>query len=280
MKRRGCFAQTLFVMVLALAFGASSYFWFKYFVRGRSVSTPNMIGRPLADATAAASDIGIAVDVDPARDRHSNSVPLDAVVWQNRAPGTLVKRGARIIIGRSLGPQIITVPELGGESARTAQLRFGQRNLRLGAVSNLPLPGAEGVVAVDPPAGTVVAAQTDVALLVAVPPAPTRWVMPDLVDRQLERIRPAIESRGLTVGNVRFESYPGIADGTIIRQFPTPGAPVTRGDSITLVVARNSAPEPEQRTPAPPQSPAGAVPPTSAPPAQAPPQPPTGRPTP
>lgn len=255
MKRRGCFAQTVFVMVLALAFGASAYFWFNYFVRGRSVSTPNLIGRPLADASAAASDIGIVVDVDAGRDRHSNSVPPDAIVWQNRTPGTLVKRGARIIVGRSLGPQIITVPELTGESARTAQLRFGQRNLATGAVSFLPLAGAEGIVAVDPPSGTVVPAQTEVALLVAVPPAARRWVMPDLVDRQLERVRAAVEARGLSLSNVRFESYPGIAEGTVIRQYPNPGAPVAQGDAITLVVARNS-PAPEPAAPAEPQAPA------------------------
>ena len=250
MKRRGCFAQILFVSVLALAFGASGYFWFKYFVRGRSVSTPNLIGRPLDAAAAAASDIGIAVDVDSTRDRHSNSVPPDAVVWQNRAPGTLVKRGARIIVGRSLGPQIITVPELTGESARTAQLRFAQRNLALGAVSHLELRGSEGVVAADPPTGTVVPAQTPVSLLVALPSSPVRWVMPDLVDRHLDRIRPGLESRGMTLGNVRFESYPGIADGTVIRQFPSPGSPVAQGDAVTLVVARNTTSVPVEDPPA------------------------------
>lgn len=243
MKRRGCLDQFIFLTVLVIALGASSYFWFKFFVRGRSVATPNLIGRPIAEARAAASDAGILIEINPGRDRHSNSVPPDAVVWQNRTPGTLVKRGARIIVGRSMGPQIITVPELGGESARTAQLRFGQRNLRPGPVSYVEMGGAEGILAADPPAGTVVAAQTEVALLVALPPQPPRWVMPDLINHNLERVRPRLEGRGLNVSGVRFEAYPGIAEGTIIRQFPLPGSPVARGDALTLVVARNTPPE-------------------------------------
>lgn len=243
MKRRGCLDQMVFVVALAAAFGVSSYFWFKYFVRGRSVATPNLIGQPLTDARARAADAGIMLELAPERDRHSNSVVTDAVVWQNRSPGSLVKRGATIIIGRSLGPQILTVPELAGESARTAQLRFGQRNLKVGTVSYIDLPGSTGVIATDPAAGTVVNAQTEIELLAAVPPLPSRWVMPDLIDRSLDRVRPQLEARGLSVSGVRFETYPGIAEGTIIRQFPLPGAPVARGDALTLVVARNTQPE-------------------------------------
>jgi hypothetical protein len=37
---------------------------------------------------------------------------------------------------------------------------------------------------------------------------------------------------------VKFESYPGIADGIIIRQFPLRGAPVSGHDPITVVVSR------------------------------------------
>ena len=40
------------------------------------------------------------------------------------------------------------------------------------------------------------------------------------------------------MSNVKFESYPGIADGIIIRQFPLRGAPVSGRDPITVVVSR------------------------------------------
>ena len=62
--------------------------------------------------------------------------------------------------------------------------------------------------------------------------------MPDLIDRPLETVRPALESRGLNVATVKYEAYPGIADGIIIRQYPLRGAPVSTRDPISVVVSR------------------------------------------
>jgi beta-lactam-binding protein with PASTA domain len=37
---------------------------------------------------------------------------------------------------------------------------------------------------------------------------------------------------------VKFEGYPGIPDGIIIRQYPLRGAPVSSRDPISVVVSR------------------------------------------
>ena len=98
--------------------------------------------------------------------------------------------------------------------------------------------GTPGVLAADPPKTTVVAPQTGVALLIGVAPPPAEYVMPDLIDRPFDRVRPALESRGLHVSTVKYEAYPGIADGTVIRQYPLRGAPVSTNDPISVVVSR------------------------------------------
>ena len=43
---------------------------------------------------------------------------------------------------------------------------------------------------------------------------------------------------GLKIATVRYESYPGIRDGIIIRQFPLRGAPVSARDAISVVVSK------------------------------------------
>ena len=236
---RGCFERVFFTTILLICFGSSSYFWFKYFVRGRSVATPQLIGKDLTRARGIAQDRGLILVVEPNNDRPSNTVPKGAVVWQNRPGGSLIKRGTRMYVGLSLGPTILSVPDLSGQSPRTALLRFSQRNLQLGNLSYMDIPGGKGIIAEDPPRGTVVPGQTAVSLLVGFPPTPPRYVMPDLIDRQLEQVRPALEVNGLKVTNVRFESYPGIADGTIIRQYPQAGSAVSQNDAITLVVTKD-----------------------------------------
>ncbi|MEA2327000.1 MAG: eukaryotic-like serine/threonine-protein kinase [Thermoanaerobaculia bacterium] len=239
--KRGWLDNILFAALVVLAFGVSTYLCFNFFIRGRSVSTPNLIGRPLDKAKAICSDLGVSLVVDRGT-RNSDKVETGNVVWQNRTPGAtnLVKRGTDIHVELSAGPLVLQVPDLNGQSARTALLRLSQQNLKLGSVAHIESAVQQGILSEEPPKGTVVAAQTAVSLLVGEQPAPLPYVMPDLIDRPLDSVRPALESRGLIVSNVKFESYPGIADGIIIRQFPLRGAPVSGRDPITVVVSRQA----------------------------------------
>ncbi len=238
--KRGCLNNFLFAALVVLTFGVSTYLCFNFFIRGRSVSTPNLIGKSVDEAKATCSDLGVSLIVDLDHRRNSDKITAGNVVWQNRTPGatSLIKRGTDIHVELSAGALVLQVPELEGQSPRTALLRLGQQNLKLGTLAYADITSPPGILAEDPPKGTVVAAQKEVSLLVGVPPSPMAYVMPDLIDHPLDTARPLLEARGLNVSNVKFESYPGIADGIIIRQFPLRGAPVSGRDPITVVVSR------------------------------------------
>lgn len=239
--RRGCFANVLFAVILVVAFLSSTYFWFTFFVKGRSLPTPNLIGRSVGEARAICSDLGIRLDVRTER-RNSEQVPVDRIVWQNRTAGTtnFIKRGTTIRVELSAGPLVLRVPDLIGQSAGTSVLRLGQMNLKNVNVSYVDSPPNErGVMASDPPKDTVVQAQTTVSLLAGIAGPPPAYVMPDLIDQPVDLVRPALESHGLIVSTVKYETYPGIRDGTIIRQYPLRGAPVSSRDPISLVVSRS-----------------------------------------
>jgi eukaryotic-like serine/threonine-protein kinase len=237
--KRGCLENLLFGVLLFIAFGGSSYFWFTYFVKGRSLPTPNLIGKSITQARAITQDLGVDLQVDERHRRNSDKVPVGHIVWQNRTPGaaSFIKRGSTLRVELSAGPLILRVPDLTNATAGTGMLRLGQQNLKLASLSYVPTD-ARGVLAADPSIGTVVAPQSPVSLLVSVPPAPPQYVMPDLIDRQLAEVRPALEARGLIVSTVKYEAYPGIADGIIIRQYPLRGAPVSARDPISVVVSR------------------------------------------
>jgi len=260
--KRGCLANILFLAILFVVFGASTYFWFNFFVRGNSLPTPNLIGKSVSQARAICSDLGVSLVVDPKARRNSDKVPAGSVVWQNRDPGNtnLIKRGTAIRVELSLGALVIHVPDLDGTSAGTAVLRLGQQNLKLGNLAYSEAANVNGIVngivAADPPKGTVVPAQTPVSLLVSVPPAPASYVMPDLIDHSIDEIRPYVEGHGLKIATVKYEAYPGIRDGIIIRQFPLRGAQVSARDAISLVVSKQEEGIIEQPQPPQPASPA------------------------
>lgn len=238
--KRGCLGNILFALLVFVAFGFSTYLWFNFFIKGSSLPTPNLIGRSLTDAKAVCSDLGVSLAVNP-QTRNSDKVPAGMVVWQNRPAGTtnLIKRGTTIRVELSAGPLVLRVPDFDGQRLGTAMLRLGQLNLKLGntAYGEADVKN-EGIVAEDPPKDTVVAAQTPVSLLIGIPPSPRAYVMPDLIDHQLESVRPFFEAHGLNISTVKFESYPGLPDGVIIRQYPLRGAPVSARDAITVVVTR------------------------------------------
>lgn len=237
--RRGCLGSLVFAVLLLLAFGGSTYFWFTFFVKGRSLPTPNLIGRSVADARRLTQDLGVDLEVDEEHRRNSDKVPVGHIVWQNRTPGatSFIKRGSALKVELSAGPLVLRVPDLAGETSGTGMLRLGQQNLKVATLSYVETDG-KGILSADPPAGTVVAPQSGISLLVSVPPMPPRYVMPDLIDKRLDLVRPALEARGLAVAQVRFEAYPGIPDGIIIRQYPLRGAAVSSRDPISVVVSR------------------------------------------
>ena len=251
--KRGCFANLLFLVLLVGAFGGSTYFWFTFFVKGRSLPTPNLIGKSVAEARAVCSDLGLSLRVDEDHRRNSDRVPVGHVVWQNRAPGAtnFVKRGTTLRVELSAGPLVLRVPDLQGQTQGTAVLRLGQQNLKVGSLTYMDHLQARGVQAADPPRETVVQAETPVSLLIAVPPPPVSYVMPDLIDQPLDRIRPALEAHGLKITTVKYEAYPGIQDGIIIRQYPLRGAPVSSRDPISVVVSRQEETAIVEQPPAP-----------------------------
>ena len=237
--RRGCLNNLLFGVLLLVVFGGSTYFWFTFFVKGRSLPTPNLVGRSIADARRITGDLGVELEVDESHRRNSDKVPIGHIVWQNRTAGatSFIKRGSAIKVELSAGPLVLRVPDLSGESPGTGMLRLGQQNLKRGELTYVEAD-ARGILAADPPVGTVVAPQSGISLLVAVPSAPSRFIMPDLIDQRLDLVRPALESRGLSVSTVKFEAYPGIANGIIIRQYPLRGSPVSSRDPISVVVTQ------------------------------------------
>ncbi|MDQ3281921.1 MAG: PASTA domain-containing protein [Acidobacteriota bacterium] len=259
--KRGCLDNAFFGLLLLVAFGSSTYFWFTFFVKGRSLPTPNLIGRSITDARKLTQDLGVDLVVDERHRRNSDKVPVGNIVWQNRTPGaaSFIKRGSTLRVELSAGPLVLRVPDFAGVTPGTGMLRLGQQNLKLANLSYVSTE-ANGILAADPPKGTVVAPQTGVSLLVAVPPQPLNYVMPDLIDRPLETVRLVLEARGLHVATVKYEAYPGIADGIIIRQYPLRGAPVSTRDPISVVVSRQEevgqfaqpAPAPPPPPPAPP----------------------------
>jgi serine/threonine-protein kinase len=234
----GYLAYVLFVLVI---FGLAAYTSFSLFVRSGVTTVPSVVGMSSGDAANTLADQGLTMRGAEASGRYDDKVPAGRVARQTPDPRTLVKRGRPVTVVLSLGPRRVQVPDLTGKTLPAAQASISGTGLGLGRILGVVAPNpqtaADSVVEQDPEPGAAVPPATGVNVLLAMASPGERYIMPDLVYRDYEAVRPYFEQLGFKLGNVKFERYEGVAAGVILRQFPLPGHPVSRDEAISLVVA-------------------------------------------
>jgi serine/threonine-protein kinase len=225
--------------LLCLVFGLAAYTSFSLFVRSGVTTVPPLKGLSRTEATHRLTDQGLQLRGVEERGRYDDKVPAGHIVQQTPDARTLVKRGSNVTVILSLGPQRVEVPELDGRSLPAAQAALSSSGLALGRILGAFARGVQTatVLEQDPDPGDEIAPSAGVDLLLAMPTPGERFIMPDLIYRDYETVRPLFEQKGFHFGSVKFERYEGVAAGIILRQYPLPGHPVTRDEAVSLVVA-------------------------------------------
>jgi beta-lactam-binding protein with PASTA domain len=62
--------------------------------------------------------------------------------------------------------------------------------------------------------------------------------MPDLIGRSAERVLEGVRATGLKVAEVRYQTYPGVAPGIVLRQTPPAGHRVSTRTPVSLDVSK------------------------------------------
>jgi serine/threonine-protein kinase len=229
-----------YALLILFVFTLAAYTSFSLFVRSGATTVPSVVGQSRAEAANVLADQGLVLKGAEGDGRYDDKVPIGQVARQTPDPRTLVKRGSPVVVVLSKGPRWVEVPNLEGQGLQAAQAALSGNNLAMGRILGALSPGQEApgsVLQQDPDAGAAVAPASGVDLLVAMAIPRERFVMPDLVYRNYDQVRPYFEQLGFKFGNVKFERYEGVAAGVILRQYPLPGHPLSREDPVSLVVA-------------------------------------------
>jgi serine/threonine-protein kinase len=205
-------------------------------LKAREVQVPDLTNRTANDATAIATSLGLTLKVDESR-RVDAKIGAGRVLGQDPPRGATARRQRSIKVWLSAGPRVSTIPALGGETERTAQLRLAQNGLTLASVSEIRSAdyAPDVVVAQEPPAKS---AGARVALLVNGRERGSTYVMPDLIGVNGDRAAEILRARGFRVAVVGSNPYPGVAAGIVIHQSPQGGFQIAPGEPISLEVSR------------------------------------------
>jgi beta-lactam-binding protein with PASTA domain len=214
-------------------------------IHGREIAIPKFIGMAPAEADKLAANNGLLILHESKF--YSAEIPVGRLVSQSPAPGARVRRGWRVRVAESLGPQRVQVPDIVGQSQRAAEINIRRRGLELSTIATAPLRDAlpEQVIAQSPPANAQGVASPKLNLLVAAPADAPAFVMPDLTGMKLGEASVAITDAGLKLAPVANAKAPNpaqtanpAAEAIIVHQFPAPGQKVSAGMTVTLEVQR------------------------------------------
>lgn len=260
-RRRGILRPVTAVLVAAVLLGGTWGGWraFSGYLAVPEVDVPTLVGRPLPLAQQAAATAGLTLSV--AERVYSTTVPAEAVIAQDQPPGKRVKRGRVVAVVVSLGPEIVTVPDVQRRSLIEARLLIEQARLEVGELREQYDEEVRGgfVLAQDPQPGARVERGRPTNLVIS--KGPQRVAMPPLVGRSLREARRVLEDLGITLAEVKTSPTTDLEPGIVIDQIPGAGTQIRSADRVTVTVTvrpgEESTPPPTPVVTAQPQAPRG-----------------------
>lgn len=244
----------LLCLILMFVAMVSALTAMRFAIHGRETTVPKLVGMAESQAEGLARSNGLLVEVE---DRfYSQEVAEGRIVSQEPLPGTRVRRGWRMRVALSLGPQRIQIPNLIGQSARAAQMNADRRGLELSSIATAKLEGEppEQIIAQSPTPATPEAVAPKISVLTTLPIGDRAYVMPTFIGKRLGEVTAALEESGARLGNVVdvTPNTSGAATGgktaaqkapqdpnlIVVKQIPAPGQRITPNDAIDLQVAK------------------------------------------
>jgi beta-lactam-binding protein with PASTA domain len=113
-------------------------------LHAREVTIPDLAGLTVAQASEAALHSGLDLNIEDKF--YSRTVPAGRMLSQAPAAGSRVRRGWQVRVTESLGPQLVTIPDVVGEPVREASLDLRKASLDLGTLAHISAPGDTDMV--------------------------------------------------------------------------------------------------------------------------------------
>jgi serine/threonine-protein kinase len=222
--------------LLVALFAGSFYFTMRHVFVGREVMVPDLAGLVVDEARATLNRSELYLET--AAERYDDKMPKGRVQSQDPPAGATIKKNRKVRVTVSLGPLEIAIPDLKGQTLRTAQLALQRAGVLVGRITSTHTGAAADVVVAQRslPSGPG-GGSAAVDLLVSRGPDDPIYVMPDLTGRGLDQVNAFVKKAGLRLGAVRREKVPGAPRGAVIKQYPEAGYPVGRQEIISLVLS-------------------------------------------
>lgn len=224
-------------VVLLAAFGGIAWGWhaLNAYLNVPEVAVPDLVGRSLVEAETIARGRHLSVQV--IQQVNNATLPTGAVVSQDPSAGTPVKVNRAVGVVTSLGPEMVTVPDVRRRSLEDTRFSIEQARLVVGEIReayNDTVPSGF-VVVQDPAPGASVARGTPVNVTVS--KGQQAIVLPNLVGQSLDDARRRLEDLGVTLRQVTQVPRDDVPPGQVLAMTPPAGTQIAHGDAVAVTIA-------------------------------------------
>ena len=204
----------------------SAFITMRLAIHGREVKVPSLAGLTLSEASRKASSLGLRLNLE--NRFYSAETATGHVLAQSPAPGTTVRRSWTVRVTESLGPQQVAIPDVVGQSERTASVNIRHLSLDLGTVAHITVPGEGGVVLAQTPGPNAAGVDRPrVSLLLSQPEEGQQqaaFVMPSLTGLTLAGAAARASAAGLHIISAEEINTPAAAAASTTSSAPAPAA--------------------------------------------------------
>ncbi|MCG6989854.1 MAG: PASTA domain-containing protein [Gemmatimonadetes bacterium] len=198
------------------------------------IQVPDLRGLEVDTAAQRLADAGLHLGaVDSLR--HPTVAP-GLILGQAPLPGQLALPGTSVRVTRSLGPQRAAVPDVAGVTLDRARVVLETSGFVVKVDSTTADVPRGRVIAMDPPADSMVALPGQVRLTVSL--GPPLVPMPSVLGMDEAAARAVLDSLGLVVGKVQEVFRFGRDQGIVVEQEPPADSLLERGSAVRLSIGR------------------------------------------
>jgi eukaryotic-like serine/threonine-protein kinase len=231
-KRRRFRVLAGVALVLALAAVAA------YAIVPKPTSVPDLRGDTLEEAKSALKREGLAVgDINH---QFHDVATLGTVYGTDPDPGTSVKKGAKVTLLVSKGPQLFAVPDIIGKPVDDAKAMMSAAGftLSVGSKKHDDTVPKGAVVSYGPPREQ---AKRGTSFAAVVSEGPELVAVPNVNGLASGRAKERIEEAGFTY-NPATDYSDSVPEGEVIRTDPSGGSMAPKGSEITAIVSKGPRP--------------------------------------
>jgi eukaryotic-like serine/threonine-protein kinase len=226
--QRWLFSRRILIIVGVVLLAAIGW----WMASGQYFTVPDVAKMATSTARADLSNVGLVVV--SGTPRHSDTVPAGEVISTDPAGGARIRHGGTVTLISSLGPVLVTVPSVTGESLSQADHALKAAGL-IPATATYQTSASiqQGIViATDPVAYQHWPKNKPVHLVVS-----AGLPLPNFVGQQIGDAQGAASAGGFSINQVTVSNSSQQA-GTIIRQSPAANTPITPGEVVTVWVSQ------------------------------------------